>query len=254
MMLREHRCIRCGACLEACPRGAITQADGSVLTDLDKCIACGTCVRVCHAEAREAIGRKMTVAQVMAEVEKDIVFYDQSGGGVTFSGGEPLLQAEFLDALLVACKEKEIHTAVDTSGFAHWPILERIRGKVDLFLYDLKIMDSTRHREYTGVPNEMILTNVSNLAALGSAVRIRVPIIPGINDDDENILKLGEFLCSLDRPLPVSVLPYHKAGIHKYARLHKTYTLTDVESPSEERMNEIATALRRHGIQVQVGG
>jgi pyruvate formate lyase activating enzyme len=196
----------------------------------------------------------MTVAQVMSQIEKDVVFYDQSGGGVTFSGGEPLMQCGFLRALLRECKERGIHTAVDTSGLANGKALEQIGECADLFLYDLKIMNAEKHRHFTGVSNALILDNLRALAQSGRQIRIRAPIIPGINDDEGNISELGQFVASLARRPPVSLLPYHKAGVHKYARLQKAYALPEAPTPQEERMNTIAKALTSHGLEVRVGG
>ena len=240
--------------MEACTHGAISLSGDSVITDDARCVVCGDCVQVCQAEAREIIGRRATVAEVMAEVEKDIVFYDESGGGVTFSGGEPLMQADFLRALLQSCEEQEIHTAVDTSGLAAWKTLQSVSEHVDLFLYDLKLMDDEKHRRFTGVSNDLILSNLRALASQGSAITVRVPIIPGVNDDDENISRLGEFVASLSRVPPVSILPYHKAGADKYARLNKTYALLQTQSPSDERLTEITTLLQGFGLAIKVGG
>ncbi len=250
----ERRCIRCGACVEACTHGAISLSGDSVITDEARCVVCGDCVEVCQAEAREIVGRQATVAEVMAEVEKDIIFYDESGGGVTFSGGEPLMQPDFLRALLQSCKEKEIHAAVDTSGLAAWKTLRQISQDVDLFLYDLKLMDDEKHRRLTGISNDLILSNLRALASQGSTITVRVPIIPNINDDGENISRTGEFVASLPRVPPVSILPYHKAGADKYARLNKTYAMPQTQSPSDERMAEIAAVLQGFGLTVKVGG
>ena len=138
----------------------------------------------------------------MAEIDHDIAFYDESHGGVTFSGGEPLLQREFLGELLAACKARELHTAVDTSGFATWDTLDRIRPLTDLFLYDLKLIDDERHREFTGVTNQPILRNLRDLSALGHTIVIRIPIVPGINDDNESIQQLADFIASAAQPPP----------------------------------------------------
>jgi len=250
----ERRCIRCGACVEACAHGAISLSGDSIITNDAVCVVCGDCAQVCQAEAREIVGRRVTVAEVMAEVEKDIVFYDESGGGVTFSGGEPLMQPDFLRALLQSCKEKEIRTAMDTSGLAAWKTLQSVSENVDLFLYDLKLMDDEKHRRFTGVSNKLILSNLRALASQGSAITVRVPIIPGVNDDDENISRLGEFVASLPRVPSISILPYHTAGADKYARLNKTYALPQTQSPSDERMAEIAAVLQDFGLTVRVGG
>ena len=206
VMLRGERCIACAACLEACAQGAITINGSGAVTDRALCIECGLCTASCYAEARELVGRTMTVAEVLAEIEGDISFYDESGGGVTFSGGDPLLQRDFLLALLKACRAKEIHTAVDTSGSFSWPALEMIRPYVDLFLYDLKLMDEERHKRVTGVSNRLILQNLEALSKLGHKIIIRVAVVPGINDDERNIYQTGAFAASLPHLEGVSLL------------------------------------------------
>jgi pyruvate formate lyase activating enzyme len=173
---------------------------------------------------------------------------------VTFSGGEPLFQPAFLQALLEACKAHEIHTAVDTSGFAAWETLDAIRPYVDLFLYDLKLMDDTRHRCYTGVSNRLILSNLQALAGHGHRIQVRTPIVPGINDDDDNIRELGAFAATLPGLEGVTPLPYHQTGTEKYASLGKTYELTSVRPPSDERMAAIAATLAGFGLHVKAGG
>jgi len=253
LMLRVNRCIGCGACLSVCKQGAISMDGDVAVTDREKCIACGACVEVCYAEAREMAGRELTVAHVMAEIERDIAFYEESGGGVTFSGGEPLLQPAFLLALLQACREWEIHTAVDTCGFATWETLDSIRQHVDLFLYDLKLIDETKHREFTGVSNELSLRNLQALSRLGHDIVLRVPIIPGINDD-ENVRQTGAFAAALPRLNRVDLLPYHHAGVEKYNRFNKVYRLPEARPPSVERMADLAGILRGLGLQVGIGG
>jgi len=254
IMFNAKRCIRCGACEAACTHGAISRNGNLMSTDEEKCTLCGACVESCYAEAREAVGQKMTVAQVMAKIERDVVFYDESGGGATFSGGEPLMQPDFLLALLQACKEREIHTALDTCGFASWETLDRVRGLVDLFLYDLKLMDGTKHREFTGVPNDPILDNLQRLSAQGHNVILRLPIIPGLNDDEENIRQTGEFATALPGLSGVDILPYHHTATHKYKRLMRDYELSETRPPSNARMAEIAQILGGFGLEVRIGG
>jgi pyruvate formate lyase activating enzyme len=262
MIFRAHRCIRCQACLQVCAQGAISWNGDSAATDPDKCSVCGACVQACYAEAREVVGREMTVGQVLAEIEKDIAFYDESGGGVTFSGGEPLLQPDFLLALLRSCKERGIHTAVDTSGFASWETLDSIREHVDLFLYDLKLMDDAGHRRFTGVSNQPILRNLHMLAARGHNVFLRLPIIPAVNDADESIRQIGAFVAGLPhlaspgsvKPARVDILPYHHAAVEKCHRLGKTYGMPDTRPPSDERMAQIARILEGFGLRVKIGG
>ena len=254
MMFRPQRCQHCGACVEACTSGAIQWSEDGPLTDWGKCVRCGDCVAVCYAEARERIGRATTVEQAMAEIERDVAFYDESGGGVTFSGGEPLLQPDFLGALLRACREKEIHTALDTSGFAAWETLDRLRADVDLFLYDLKTIDEARHWQFTGVSNAPILENLRRLSGLGHALLIRIPVIPTVNADDESVRQLGAFIASLPRVNGVELLRYHRIGLDKYDRLNLPYSLPDVQPPSDRRMAEIAELLRQWGLSVKQGG
>jgi len=254
MMLRDSRCIHCEACLAVCPAAAIARHGEDIVTDRSLCTRCGQCADVCFAEAREQIGREMTVAQVMAEIERDLSFYDESGGGVTFSGGEPLLQRDFLLALLKSCRAKEIHTTVDTSGFAAWDTLERILPYTDLFLYDLKVMDDAKHRQVTGVSNRLILDNARALAARGCAIILRMAIIPGINDDADNIRRAAEFAAALPHLQGVSLLPYHNAAIDKYQRLHLAYGIAEITPPSAERLAEIAQTLNSFGLQVKIGG
>jgi pyruvate formate lyase activating enzyme len=251
---RPSRCIRCGACVDACPQGAISCQDEAVSTDLLRCTRCGACVEACTAEARQIVGREMSVDQVMAEVERDVPFYDESGGGVTVSGGEPLAQPAFLLALLQACKGKEIHTALDTCGFAPWEVLDGVREHVDLFLYDLKVMDDARHRTLTGASNERILENLRALSQAGHEIVLRVPVIPGVNDDDRNVRQTGAFAASLPALRRVDLLPYHHAGTEKYGRLHRAYALPETRPPSDERIAEIARALRELGLHVKTGG
>jgi pyruvate formate lyase activating enzyme len=240
--------------LQACANGAISQSGDSLSTSADKCTLCGDCVRACPAEAREIAGREVTAAQVLEEIARDVIFYDQSGGGVTFSGGEPLSQPDLLHALLQGCKEREIHTAVDTSGFAPSEAFSRIGESVDLFLYDLKLMDDEKHRRYTGVSNELILKNLQELSLWGRTIIVRVAVVPGINDDEDNLSRLGEFVASLAYPPQVDILPYHKIGLEKYKRLKRAYSLPETQPPSDERIAEIAATLRGFSLQVKTGG
>lgn len=250
MIVRESRCIRCGACIEACPENAIawpgngTQMNADErrlpVTDWDRCERCGVCADACYADARERIGRAMTVEQVLAEVERDVAFYDESGGGMTLTGGEPLAQPEFTLALLKACKTREIHTALDTCGFASWRVFDQVRPYVDLFLYDLKLLDDAHHREVTGAPVEPILANLRALSERGHAIRLRVPVIPGVNDDDGAILQIAAFAAALPHLQGIDLLPYHMTAADKYARMNKPYKLAAARPLSEARMAELA--------------
>jgi pyruvate formate lyase activating enzyme len=250
----EERCIKCQACIAACPQNAIHWDGNRIITDAGKCVLSGACVESCYAEARQIAGHAMTVAQVMSEIKADLAFFDQSGGGVTFSGGEPLMQSDYMLALLLACRESEIRTVLDTCGFASWATLNRLRPYIDVFLYDLKLMDPVRHKQHTGVSNIRILENLQKLSRYGHDIVLRVPIIPGANDDEQNLRAIGAFAASLPRLNRVDLLPYHRTAIGKYERLHKAYGFSEVQPPSEARMAEIQQIFEECGLHVGVGG
>jgi pyruvate formate lyase activating enzyme len=254
MILRAGRCIGCKACLAACARGAISWSDAGPVTDRSKCVACGDCALACYPGAREHVGRVLSVEETMAPIERDRPFYEESGGGVTFSGGEPLAQPEFLGALLAACRAAGIHTALDTCGYAPWEVIDRIRGDVDLFLYDLKLLDDERHRELTGVSNRLILDNLRELSARGQRIVLRLPVIPGVNDDPATIDTIGAFAKSLPHLEEIDILPYNRMGIDKYARLDRPYRLAAAAPFSDETMRGIAGRLGALGLPVRVGG
>jgi len=254
LVYRESRCIGCGECSRSCQREAISLVAQSISVNRENCVLCGSCCRVCPSDALSIAGKQMSVKEILEEIEKDRVFYEESGGGVTFSGGEPLLQPDFLDALLNECKERAIHTTVDTCGFARYEIIDKMRDKVDLFLYDVKTMDSRKHRKYTGASNGQILRNLEKLAEGGSSIVISFPIIPSINDDDENVTRTAEFISSLPNILQVNLLPYHRAGIEKYKNLGKPYKLTKIQPPSNQRMKSVKERMEAFGLRVGVGG
>ena len=248
------RCIGCKECLAACPENAIHDSEIGLCTDPEKCLRCGSCTEVCLAEACEMAGRELTVNQVMAEIEKDTAFYDESFGGVTFSGGEPLAQPDFLFALLKACGDRQIHTALDTSGFSSWNVLDRIRHHVDVFLFDLKLMDDEKHRMVTGVSNQPILKNLLALSSAGHRIHIRLPVIPGITDDDDNVSAIGVFATELPSMPQIDLLPYHRFAAAKYERLGRAYRLQNTRPPTEDSMTRLADLLRSFGLTVNAEG
>ena len=252
--VRSGRCIRCGLCEMACPHHAISMSDEEMTADPALCQGCFDCAKACPAEAREVVGRTMTVAEVMAEVKKDVPFYDESGGGVTFSGGEPLLQPAFLLELLEACGKLELHRAVDTCGYAGKATLLKVADKTDLFLYDLKHMDPEIHEKYTGVSNELILENLKALSCRDVPIRIRYPVIPGVNDDRRNVQAIGSFLQKLHRVFDIDVLPYHDVAGSKYQRFGYTYRLGPVPAPDPAHLQDIAALLSSYGLCVTIGG
>jgi pyruvate formate lyase activating enzyme len=240
--------------VEICPEKAVLRSETGVMTDSQRCVRCGVCVTGCPGGAREIIGRRRTVADCLAEVRKDVIFYDQSGGGVTFSGGEPLMQPEFLSALLEACRAEGIRTAVDTTCHAGRQIVQRLAPAADLFLCDIKHMNPGRHREYTGVENGLILENIADLARENGRVIVRVPIIPGFNDDRTNIEETARFVQALRTIRRVDILPYNRGGLEKAVRLASAVNLMEAEVPSLDAMAEIAEILQGYGFEVRIGG
>lgn len=244
IMLRPNLCIACLACIDACPQQAISQEKGKIITNLILCDQCGECTHLCYTDAREIIGREMSAIEVLAEVRKDLAFYDPSHGGITFSGGEPLLQKDFLLDLLRQAKAEDLHTAIDTSGCAPWSTLDAIRPYVDLFLYDIKCLDDALHRQMTGVSNRLILDNLHRLCEMGHNVRIRIPIIPKINDSAASIQALADFIRSLPGKHQLELLPYHQSGVEKYRRMGRPYALHTTQPPSSEDMSAVAQTLQ----------
>jgi len=253
LMYRRNICIRCGECTKNCERQVISFIDKQLSIDRNKCNLCTSCVRTCPSGALSIVGKRVKVEEAMEEVNKDLLFYTQSNGGITISGGEPLMQIDFLEALLTECKKAHIRTAVDTSGYSSHESIERIKDKVDLFLYDLKIMDDKKHRKFTGVSNKLILENFRTLAENGSHMLIRFAVIPNINDDEENLKKTAHFIasCGVNQ---ICLLPYHKSGIEKYRNLGRTYELNGTETPSNHKLNSIREQFEALGLHVKIGG
>ncbi|MGA2308004.1 MAG: glycyl-radical enzyme activating protein [Candidatus Bathyarchaeia archaeon] len=253
LMYKRNRCKGSGECVKNCPKNAISKGAQYVSINRKLCNLCGKCALACPSDALVLVGRAARADEMLKEIEKDVTFYDESGGGVTFSGGEPLMQPDFLEALLEGCKERNIRTALDTCGYAPCETVDRIKDKVDLFLYDIKSMDDRTHRKYTGVSNKLIIQNFKRLAENGSSISVRFPVIPGVNDNAENVTRTGEFALSLGVK-QVCLLPYHRAGIEKYRSLDKTYRLEHLQSPSDEKMQMIKEKLITLGLDVRIGG
>jgi pyruvate formate lyase activating enzyme len=254
-MYSPAKCISCGTCVEACTEKAITLTPEGIVTDTELCRLCRSCAEVCPTKAIEFSGKFMSVAEIMKEIEKERIFFDQSGGGVTFSGGEPLLQQAFLIELLDECGRRGIHRAVDTAGLASTEILLEVAGRTDLFLYDLKLMDSKKHREWTGVPNEKILENLSVLAEKGASIIIRIPLVGGVNDDQENITETARFVSRLSgEKKEVNLLPYHKIAQTKYRKLGRPDEFILLEEPSKEALVRAIELFQKFGISASIGG
>ncbi len=260
LLRKTNRCIGCGRCVEECPEGAWTfDSKGALQYSMESCILCGRCAAACPPAAIEMAGREMTPEEVLLEAKKDLPFYDESGGGVTFSGGEPLLQGEFLMACLEKMAEEEIRVAVDTSGACDTETLLEAAKSADLFLFDIKMIDPDDHELYTGMSNAAILTNLKELdeALVGRGagrINIRVPLIPGINDDRETLAKIAGIAGEIRSLSWVSLLPYHSAAEAKYRNLGVSYKMGDCLQPSGEKMAEALDIFQSLGIEAVKGG
>ena len=252
LMVVAERCTGCGDCLTACPTGAAVLVDG-LPGATNVCTVCGRCVDACLAGARTIAGRMTTTAEVMSELVRDRVFFEESAGGVTFSGGEPFTQPVFLRSLLEACQDEGISTAVETCGMTDQGELLGMADKVDLFLYDVKLMDTARHGEATGLGNETILSNLAALTVAHAHVIIRFPVIPGVNDDSENVGLMVAMMLRLGLR-EINLLAYHRIGTDKYRRLGRPYELAELQPPGVEVMENIRRAFAHAGIEASLGG
>ena len=242
------RCVECRACERECPENvALPAKDGAFSGGV--CIQCGRCIDFCHSGARTWLGEEMSVAQVMQVIKKDMVFYRRSGGGVTFSGGEPLTQPDFLKAIITECRKLGIHTAIETCGFFGWESAEDTVRRVDFVLFDLKHMDDKQHKALTGVSNKRIHANAKKIAQLGIPMVVRIPVIPSINDSKENIKATTEFVRDyLPSALGIETLPYHQLGLNKYAALGLDYRLHHIEPPAEAHIKNLQSIISSSGV------
>jgi len=254
-MFTASKCIGCRACVEVCRFDACKLTSKGVVTDVSLCTLCGDCAKVCPATATEMIGKYMTVEEIMEIIRKETVIMDKSGGGVTFSGGEPLMFPRFLNRLLHICGDENIHRCVDTSGYAKQDVLLETAKRTDLFLYDLKLMDSEKHKLFTGVDNKLILDNLEMLSATDADINIRIPLVYSVNDDEENLVKTAKFIAGLKgKPKKVNILPYHNIAEKKYEKLGTVYNKGTMDEPPEESMKLATEIFRSYNINVVTGG
>ena len=257
LLYQRERCTGCWLCLSECPKGVLRQGhdderEGAVL-DRDSCDDCGACVEVCYPGALRMAGARVTVGEVIAGIESDAPFFRSSGGGVTLTGGEPAMQPGFAYNLLLVCRERGIHTALETTGYARREVVETLAGVTDLLLYDLKHIEPEEHLRLTGVRNTRILQNLRRLAKAGHEIRVRVPCVPGLNDDPAHIGRLAELAAELGISR-LDLLPYNAAAGAKYEWLGAPFALREVETQSAEQMQHLAETCRRAGLTVGVGG
>jgi pyruvate formate lyase activating enzyme len=251
IMVYDRRCLIFKKCIDVCPTGAISIVDNARAIDRSKCNDCMECAKVCPSAAIEQVGSVMTKKELMSELVKDELFYLNSGGGVTLSGGEPLLQWEFVRDVLNECKQRNFSTALDTSGYARWAVLEKVLDLVDLFLYDIKHLDPEMHRQGTGVSNELILNNFRKVAQKAK-IWLRFPLIPGFNDSKELIRRLAELGAEF-RVEKVSLLPYHNWGEQKYGRLGRDYSYKGIPLLGAEQVQEFKAIVESYGLITSIG-
>lgn len=247
----KSNCIGCCKCVRLCNSNAIDPVTFNI--DRGLCKECGACAKYCYANAKKLTGKEVTISELMAVIEKDRIFYTNSGGGVTIGGGEPLMQYEFVTELLRACRENNINTAIETCGYGKWENISGIFNYLDEVFFDLKIMDSSRHKSLTGVGNEVILNNARYVAQTGTKITFRIPLIPSVNDDIENVKQTGMFVAGLSEinsNIAVEILPYHELGRDKYEWLNIDYKLNNIEKPDTVSLEECKSLLKELGCRV----
>lgn len=256
-MYVKKKCIGCRSCVEACPRGGLELTRDGIRSTGVECTLCGTCVEECPTLALEMAGKEYSMSELMKLVEKDRVVMETSGGGVTLCGGEPLMHPDALVEILEELKRRGFHRTVDTTLYASEATVEKVLSHTDLFMVDLKHMDSDKHRKYTGVPNEPILRNIRLIAEKGMRYWIRIPLIEGVNADEENIIRCAEFLKELPtQPEIVNILPYHDIGIGKHQRLGSDYNPDELvmSTPSLEWQEHCVEIFKSYGFDSKIGG
>ena len=258
LMYRSEKCVGCRACEAACPKKAIRfdPYTHHVLLDRRQCDLCGACVDSCAFGAREITGKQYPVDELVRELEKDRMFFELSGGGVTLSGGEIMEQdMDYVGELLKKLSEGGCSVALDTCGYAPYESFRRILPYADTFLYDIKLIDPEKHRKFIGMGNELILDNLKRLSADGARIHIRIPVIGGVNDDEESMRAIIDFLKQNVNVQAVSLLPYHTYGSEKYGRLGRTYPGEGLTVPDGQKMEKFAALFQKNGFSpVKIGG
>ena len=254
-LYNKQKCLNCLTCVNTCPQTALAMMSDEISTDMSLCTGCGKCAEACPTKALEMSGKEMTTNEIMKIIEKEIIIFDQSRGGVTFCGGEPLYNKEALIELLDRCRKLSIHTTVDTSLHANPELVREVAGKCDLLLIDIKHMDSDLHHKYAGVKNELILSNIRMVAGIGVPYIIRIPLIEGVNADEKNMADTARFISSLPGKMPkVEFLPYHDIAKGKHTKLGSIYNPNNVpmEKPSEEVINRCVKIFKSAGVEAIV--
>ena len=255
LLYTSSNCISCGLCIDTCPHEALSYDDDElIIVDREKCAGSGECVEVCPSDALELVGREITVHDLVAELMKDAVFYKTSGGGVTFSGGEPLCQPSFVRRVAEELKKQGVHTALDTAGDVPWSYFEEVLDVIDLVLYDIKMVNRDLHLQLTGQDNDLILENARKLAKENIPIHMRLVIVPGKNDSLDDLTARMDFIKELGNVEQIDLLPYHRYGVGKYERLGMDYPLGETVEYSDEQIEVFRSNIAPFGIPVTIGG
>lgn len=252
--LYPDRCIHCEQCVPVCPTNAINLTGETMSIDRARCNNCGKCAQVCYTEAIKLLGQEMTIEELLTEVKKDAIIYKHSRGGVTISGGEPLLNPEFTQELLRQFQEANISVGIDTCGHVPWTNIEKVLPYVDFFLWDIKHMNSEEHRKFTGVSNELILSNARSVSERNIPIYIRVPVIPGYNDSEENIRATCEFACDLPSLVIIDLLPLHHLGKARYASLDLAYPIADIPLVPDSVLHNLKMLVESYQLNCSIVG
>jgi pyruvate formate lyase activating enzyme len=249
------KCIGAQECVEICPNDALILTANGIVSNYEACKLCGKCAEVCPTKAIEITGEMYAIDELIKIIEKERVHIDQSGGGVTFSGGEPLMHSDYLLKILEACGKQNLHRTIDTSGFCDTKTLLEVAKNSELFLYDLKHMDSGIHKKWTGVGNQLILDNLKLLAESGANINIRIPLIKNVNADEKSVTDMAEFVSNLPGEKPmVNILPYHNIAANKYNKLGTEYEEFNMAEPTEEEQNQAVSIFEKFGLNMEIGG
>lgn len=254
-MYTASKCIGAEKCLDNCPNDALKLTEEGIVTDFEVCNLCGKCAEVCPTKAFEMLGSHIPISDLMKKIDNEAIFFDQSGGGVTFSGGEPLMHSEYLLKALKECGQRMYHRVVDTTALANLDTLLEVADNCEMFLVDLKLMDSQKHKEFTGVQNKKILSNITELAKTNCDILFRMPLIKGVNSDEVNIKETAKFINSLEgNRTQINLLPYHKVAENKMVKLGVAEDFIEFEEPSAAEMESIISLFAEYGIKASVGG
>lgn len=257
MQCDKEKCVGCGTCAKVCPNGAISMENGKPEMKKDACTFCGKCVNFCPIGIREIIGREYSVKELIKELMKDQMFYEESGGGVTLSGGEVMaMDIDYILAIAKELKRQDVTLTIDTCGYVPYEKFQAILPYVNTFLYDVKVMDPKLHKKYIGVDNQLILDNLIRLAADGARIYIRIPTIKEVNGNEKNMKETIAFLKEHDiHPAQINLLPYHDTGSGKYSKLDMEYKGTDLHAPEKEEMESFVRLFVESGFQnTKIGG